>query len=335
MILRAGTRANVCLRCQHHLSQLPRSASAVRQLPPRQARHLHDEAPAEAQPEPELPSRTNRDEVPNDDKPAFTIRRIAYEPQTEGPSTKHVDITDNEVRRRLGLANVAKRVSPLPEGRKHGHMGLVKKEKLGSSRFTSLGKESEVIVLKNAGLRYHFAGNRYEPYEKLHEPVDILKTLDSERGLIDQAQVNRNIDELRPSGEGQVSWEDFQAVEKELNGGFTTTQLSAYIAAQKEQRDEGKRIYQYDLDQTEKQQGSSKAVVSDWMPGRSDENAPFQISWLRGYVADESFTQKQKLVVLLMRQCWNLEVVEVIHGPGELEIYVPGQELELLVRGFS
>lgn len=222
------------------------------------------------------------------------------------------------------------RLKAASRNRRHGLQGTFDKERIEDPKITSLGSPTEVILLRQRGIRYTHKLPRFEP-RLTPEPVNILQRLNSERGLVDEKQVMENLDSLRPDVYHKLTdWDAFRAMEKQLSEGFSTSQLSRYIDSQKTAQLSPKALFE-----SGEGLGGAKtdARVSAWMPGTSDDSNTFISSWLRGYIAEDSFTRKQKVVVLLMRQCWNLEVDEVTKQRGEVEIYLPIKTLDSLVVG--
>ncbi|KAI9732045.1 MAG: hypothetical protein M1818_007640 [Claussenomyces sp. TS43310] len=241
------------------------------------------------------------------------------------------------VRSRLKTADSEEeRWREFPLGKLHGFKEHALGENVQELNVDSLGKPAEVIVLKQAGIRYSYPKPHVTELDQI-EPVDILARLDSERGLADQAEVSNNIDELIPDIGKSISWEDFKDIEKQLIDGFTAAQLARYIASHDaaNTRNTTIEINEQSGSLTHKEELPDSPIirVSLWMPGVSETGAQFHESSVRGYVSDIAFTQKQRLVVQLMRQCWQLEVQEVAESLGELEVQVRSRELELLING--
>ena len=66
------------------------------------------------------------------------------------------------------------------------------------------------------------------------------------------------------------------------------------------------------------------------MPQVSMTGDDFEETLLRGYDS-EAYTPKQRLALMLMRQCWQLEVHEIAESLGEVELEVASTDLELLI----
>jgi hypothetical protein len=218
-----------------------------------------------------------------------------------------------------------KAVTEYPLGRLHGFRGHRLREKRAELSIDSLGKPAEVIVLRDTG----FHSNPRPEIEELKAPekVDILTQLDAERGLITQADVEKNIEEFKPKTK-TISWEDLQQIQRQLVTGFTTSQLIKYSNAfgRWQNREE---VEEHEVS-TRKASVGAIMRKTEWVPGISETGDEFDESALRGY-GSEAFTPKQRLVLLLLRQCWQVEVQEVIESIGEVELEIRGTELELLI----
>lgn len=245
---------------------------------------------------------------------------VPKEPVTHDidPITKKEVPTRDWVYKRLPLHKP--KVSQYPLGRLHVRRKL--REKAVPLGLETLGSEARVIVLRDADVQF---SPRPEMEALEGEPVDILARLDAERGLIGQAEVEQNIEELRPDEDKRVvTWEELKAVEQQLLSGFTTNQLVRYIG----------NFEQQQKAQRAREDGQAEGFVRKtlWMPGISDTGDHFEESLMRGYGSD-AFTSKQRLVLQLLRHCWQLEVRELVDTIGEVEVEIRPMELELLIKG--
>ncbi len=217
-----------------------------------------------------------------------------------------------------------KAITEHPLGRLYGFRGHKLREKRAELNVDSLGAPAEVIVLRDAG----FYSNRPREIEELKatEKVDILAQLDAERGLITQADVEKNIEKFRPKTK-TISLVELQQLQRELVSGFTTSQLIKYLDTH------GRRQKKEDEEHIiGTRQEYPRAVIrrTQWMPRTSETGVEFEESSLRGYDS-EAFTPKQRLVLVLLRQIWQLEAQEIVDSIGELEVEISGTELELLI----
>jgi len=217
-----------------------------------------------------------------------------------------------------------KTVTEHPLGRLHGFRGHRLREKRAELNIESLGAPAEVIVLREAG--FHSNPRREIEELKVAEKVDILKQLDAERGLITQADVEKNIEEFKPKTK-TISWDELQQIQRQLVSGFTISQLIKYSDAYGRRQKNSDKYHEV---------GTRKSAIgaiirkTEWVPGISETGNEFEASALRGYDS-EAFTNKQRLVLLLLRQCWQVEAQEVVESIGEIELEVCATELELLI----
>jgi len=313
MISRGTSGTHVCWRCQLRLPEsLPTNSVSLPPLrPPRGARLQHDDA--------------------------WTVRvetSSTLAQSSEGSRNDHVEgisRTPTRIKQTWGIKGPGawhplrkKAVTEHPLGRLHGFRGHRLREKRAELNIDSLGKPAEVIVLRDAG----FHSNPRPEIEELKaiEKVDILTQLDSEKGLITQADVEKNIEEFKPKTK-IISWDELQKLQRQLVSGFTTSQLIKYSDAH------GRRLKKRNEEPELDTRNDSIGVIrrrTEWAPGISETGDKFEESTLRGYDS-EAFTHKQRLVLLLLRQCWQLEAQEVVESIGEVELGVRSIELELLI----
>lgn len=275
--------------------------------------------------------------------------------QLQGVRQEHSDSQDAApnrllIRRTLSKSELpAGKLSEFPLDLSRTFQGHVLRERSEELDVDALGRRSTVFVLSNSGVRVR-RPRIYEEEPKA-EHLDILAQLDSERGLVGQDEVHRNIEELKPGPDIQtLTGDEFRDLEKRLHDGFTITQLAKYVASVSPRRtvsnieasiQEG-RVSQPEDSDLEKVQNldvgdgitGTTIRVSAWMPGISETGDDFEESYLRGYV-HSSFTQKQRLLTQLLRQCWHLEIKEIGEDIGEIEIELPDIELELLLSKYN
>jgi len=283
------------LRCQLRLSKQFSLASGIsaRLRVPRGARKIHDEAASEPFKE--------RDKV----------HRIR---------TSESD--QNSGYQRLTVRPAVNRLSKLPLGKLYGFKGHQLRQQQQALDVDTLGKRSEIILLKDSGLRYDAPPEMDEVSAK---KVDILARVKAERGLPSLKEINNNINSFRPETP-IISAKYFKAVEQELNEGFTMWQLRKYIQGYLPSCDSMSQPL--DLSQ------NLSFKTSGWLPGVSASPDVFYDDPLRGFIS-EAYTPKQRLVLLLLRQCWGLEVTEISESIGEVELSVDRLKLELLISKYG
>lgn len=316
MILRRTLGAHICLRCQLRLLKRAALSNSILPTYAQQARGIRQQQ-NEAWPETLDSSEPTSPlaEVPTEAAESEVKKRQASERKR---------IRQDTVYKRLPLAN--DRLTEHPLGRLHGFRGRKVREQAVGLGVDTLGTEAKVIVLRDAGVHY---SPRPEIEElKGGEAVDILAQLDAERGLIGQGEVEKNIDELKPKDpQKPITWDELQVIEQQLVNGFTVSQLVRYIGSFEVRQ---KTKIPSNVGKTQRECQGPIIEETNWMPGISENGEEFDKSLLRGYGSD-AFTPKQRLVVQLLRQCWHLEVREVIESTGEVELKMGSAELELLL----
>ncbi|KAL2069311.1 hypothetical protein VTL71DRAFT_15649 [Oculimacula yallundae] len=212
-------------------------------------------------------------------------------------------------------------------GRLYGHRGLQMQENRESLKNTTLGDPADVIVLRDSIISLYGAGGLRNMEAMEPEHIDILDKLEEERGLVGQKEVEGNIDELRPTNKRQT-WEQFNELVNALQEGFTIPQLQRYI-----HNFEGRREPEPPQQEWASVKKTTRILsVTPWLPGVSEIMEYFESDPLRGYFLS-SHTTKQRTAVQLLRECWMLEMPELVDGIGQFEIKVKKEDLELLLAG--
>lgn len=313
MISRGASGTHVCWRCQLHLSKsLPANSAPAPHLRRLQgARQRHNDAwsgsveTSSTLFQNQESSRNDGDEsIPQ--APTKTKRTRRF----RGPGARH------PLRKTV--------ITEHPLGRLHGFRSHRLREKRAELNIDSLGTPAEVIILRDAG--FHSNPQPEIKELKVAEKVDILTRLDAERGLITQAEIEKNIEELKPKTK-TISWDELQQIQRQLVSGFTISQLIKYSHAYGLRKKKGDEEHEFGA-----RKESTGAIIrkTEWLPGVSETGDEFDEIALRGYDS-EAFTYKQRLVLMLLRQCWQVEAQEVTESIGEVELEVRGTELELLI----
>ncbi|EKD14497.1 uncharacterized protein L3040_000024 [Drepanopeziza brunnea f. sp. 'multigermtubi'] len=210
--------------------------------------------------------------------------------------------------------------------RLHGYRGLKKQEFKETLKHNSLGDTAKVIVLRDSIVNWYELDSKHlEPQEAAH--IDILGQLAEERGLAGWAEVEKNIDEFRPASERQT-WDEINELVQALQEGFTSGQLQKYIENFKGRREPEAPERPWTTIRTD----ARILQVTPWLPGVSEIQDHFDNDPLRGYFL-ESHTAKQRLTLRLLRECWMLELPELVDGIGQFEIQVSYEDLDLLLLG--
>lgn len=210
----------------------------------------------------------------------------------------------------------------------------------------SLGKAAEVIVLRD-GRQWT---RRARPVEASSEKVtdDGLNMEDflNEQDLLSLDDVLKNIHGLKPERQ-IVSAREYKSLFNTLLSGFTILQLEKYVVWHREQP-----ILETIKDDVfgeaeNPSEGSSTAAEvlpkrrqyawmteeAHWTPhvDGAVEEAHYPLA---GYIT-RSMPPKQRLVVQLMRECWNISIQELLDGSGRLDIRVRDLEFKILTREYN
>lgn len=215
----------------------------------------------------------------------------------------------------------------IAQGKLRGHRGIFQREDLEELRgATALGDQAKVIVLRDSIFRkYVLDTQEIKTVRPKH--IDILGTLAEERGLVGEDEVMQNIDAFRPrEADGIQDWDELNKLTHALEQGFTTTQLEKYIKNFKNKREIEKppEIWKAN-DNT-----SAITRITPWLPGISAVEDHFDNDPLREYYL-QSHTPKQVLALRLLRECWMLELPELVDGIGQFEIRLRNGDLDLLL----
>jgi hypothetical protein len=289
MITRPASRSHICLSCRRSLAKRKYPAAY------RVAQQSTASSPQQPSPEP-------RDNTHPPDNGNVVRRDFG-----SGPKVSHQSLSHQ------------------PLGRLHGHRGVKLRENLESLQTTSLGEEANVIVLRDSMIKVYEQRDTLEDQQAEH--IDILSQLADERGLVGKEEVNSNIDAFRPkTGEAPEDWDDINNLVRELQDGFTITQLERYI-----ENFEGKRE---PIDPPEEwvnnEDTASILAITPWQPGVSDITDHFDNDPLRGYFL-ESHTSKQRVILRLLRECWMVELPELEEGLGQFEMKINLDDLVVLL----
>ncbi|KAH8597711.1 mitochondrial inner-membrane-bound regulator-domain-containing protein [Bisporella sp. PMI_857] len=217
-------------------------------------------------------------------------------------------------------------LSHRPMQRVFGHTGTLKRQTHEHLDVESLGEASDVIILKDSKVTYYkpklFA--KVETTDGKMAPGDILEALAKERGLVGHEQVYKNIQAFRPEeGKEPKSWEEFNELVQKLQSSFTKAQLNRYMKVMGEKKGQDDRS-------NKPEQGPFLFRVSPWIPQIAESPQTDNNHSINTY-APISYTAKQKLVLTLLRNLWNLDVTELEQGIGEFEVELRPRDFELLL----
>lgn len=241
------------------------------------------------------------------------------------------------------IGKVDRSTSRRKKEHRRGDMLLVEDaSKLG---IESLGKAAEVIVLRD-GRQWE---RRALPVAASSEGTtdDGLKIEDwlEEQDVLSLDEVLQNIHGLRPERR-IVSAREYKSLFNTLFDGFTISQLEKYVVWHREQpiletiKDEifgetktpgGEPAMPADVPQ-EHRHYAWMTEEAHWTPyvDGAVEDAQYPLA---GYIM-KSMPPKQRLVVQLMRECWDVSIQELLNGNGRIDIRVRDLEFRLLTRKY-
>ena len=209
-----------------------------------------------------------------------------------------------------------------PEERLWGFRGPMLSEDSEHLNVDVLGKPADVVVLRESKLSM-YRRKKFTKELKTEEPIDIMKTLEKERGIPAEKEVLDNIDGLKPPpGKEPQLWTEWNNLIRVVEKGFTVSQLTRYLALRKQEKKPAESP----------QLSLSKHVrkITQWMPGTNEPSHFFNDNSSRRYMK-ASFTFKQNLALKILRECWKLELPEVRDGLGQQEINLDGSAFNLLI----
>ena len=200
---------------------------------------------------------------------------------------------------------------------------LAKKEALP---IEILGKPGAAIILRERGAIKRGDLEQLEAEELPETNGRLAESLENESADPGGDDALVNIHNMKPRESQMLSESEFVALKDALMQGFTRAQLESYIsefdsaAEQLEQREHQSRVPRppWVLEQRE------------WRPIAADS---FEAKGgkLQGYVA-KSTTPKERVVLQLMRECWDVTCQTVLEGQGYLEAKLRDTEFALLTR---
>lgn len=167
-----------------------------------------------------------------------------------------------------------------------------------------------------------------------------------EQDVLSLDDVVKNIHGLKPERQ-IVSAREFKSLFSTLLNGFTILQLEKYVVWHREQS-----ILERIKDEVfgENETPSEEATIpEDVLPKRQEyawmteqahwtpyvDGAVEEVQYpLAGYIM-KNMPPKQRLVVQLMRECWDISIQELLDGNGRVDIRVRDLEFKLLTREYS
>ncbi|KAI0130106.1 mitochondrial inner-membrane-bound regulator-domain-containing protein [Xylariales sp. AK1849] len=214
-------------------------------------------------------------------------------------------------------------------------------ESLGSDM---LGKPAYAIVMRDGGVyqkRKNVGANDTAGDMEERKLLDIEAILDSQLKPPTNSEVRDNINELRPESEIYLPVKEFRRIQHALEEGFLKSQLSDYIESFK--ANNGANTSTSAASESTSDPYDTEDLVlkykwikklSPWIPLGADGEAITETTdrHLHGYLTP-SAGPKERLAVRVMRECWGLQMEELMSGLGEVKITLRSHEFILLMRG--
>ncbi|CAA9959040.1 SLS domain containing protein [Pyrenophora teres f. maculata] len=207
-----------------------------------------------------------------------------------------------------------------------------------------LGDDAEILVLKEMSDLEHYEKTPQEPEPvEPDEPVevpDIESALQNEGKAVEPEDIYQQVMSLCPANNGDpnephyVKQTKFLKLKRVLMNGFTQNQLMVFYSVAKNIQQ--KKVNKGVLDSIKRDSSDPNQPVerSEWQPGTTKvtERLPgvdrhVKVMGWRRYVS------KQLLVDRILRDAWNLVLLEEIEAPGEIEFFLRPWQLDLLNSG--
>ncbi|EUC31937.1 hypothetical protein COCCADRAFT_99951 [Bipolaris zeicola 26-R-13] len=299
MLAPRASSAFVCLRCEAQIAR--RRLPAVPRRIPRAtfsaSARLHDDG-AET-----------KDAVSELDSPKFKITKVV-EPL-------------NRVRRRKGK--------------------IIKETTTSLGGIKQLGDQADILVLRELGDVLAEKGDEEPETIESSDPVqvpDIFASLQQEGKAVTPEEIYQQIGSLRPTQHGDpnephyVKQTTFLKLKNLLMDGFTQQQLMTFYSVAKNIK--RGQVNQGVIDSLKRDEDDPKLPVerSEWQPGTTsitqrlpgvDRHVKI-MGWRKN-------VSKQLLVDRILRDQWNLVLLEEIEKPGELELFLKPWQMTLLTVG--
>lgn len=206
----------------------------------------------------------------------------------------------------------------------------------------ALGKDAEILVLQEVG----GVPKRSDPSEvpqletsEGETASSILASLEAQAAKVGQEEINQQLESLRPKthttpGDPHyINQATFRRLTKTLSSGFTVNQLSRYFAVAKGVR--RSLIKEEVLDDLRRTQGGGKRLITrtQWYPGTTplSRRLPGVAAVPKGPKSRP--LSKPVLVDQILRNAWNIVLLEEIEAPGEIELALKPWQFALLNAG--
>jgi hypothetical protein len=205
-----------------------------------------------------------------------------------------------------------------------------------------LGDEADILVLKEVGDQNADKPEdepEIEPFEPVEVP-DIVASLQQEGKAVAPEEIYEQVESLRPENDAEpgephhVKQATFVKLKKLLMTSFTQQQLMVFYSIAKNIRHD--KVNKGVLASITREKGDPRRAVerSEWQPGTTSITQ--RLPGLDRYVKIKGYTKnvsKQLLVDRILRDAWNLVLLEEIEAPGELEFFLKPWQIALLKVG--
>lgn len=241
---------------------------------------------------------------------------------------------------------LVRRIGKAARKKEHRRGDMVLVEDASKLGVWTLGKAAEVIVLRD-GRQWERKAPPVEASseEAMENGLKVEDFLD-EQDVLSLDDVVKNIHGLKPERQ-IVSAREFKTLFRTLFDGFTILQLEKYVVWHREQSIL-ERIKD-DVFGGDEAPSEEPTIPEDVLPKRREcawmteqahwtpyvdgavEEAQYPLA---GYIM-KSMPPKQRLVIQLMRECWDVSIQELLDGNGRVDIRVRDLEFKLLTREYS
>ena len=163
---------------------------------------------------------------------------------------------------------------------------------------------------------------------------DLAESLNAERGPVDMKMVMKNLDGLRPPPSRQVmSRENYELLTISVRNGFTTAQLACYVKDWMVAQRTGDHIKPFAVAAPPQSRSdpSSAVVLVPWKAGVTPFAAGHMLSTKADLGGRQRRSPKDRLVLRLLRDCWEIRTLEDDEQVGQLQLILPSVELSLLL----
>lgn len=271
--------------------------------------------------------------------PAYT-RRISH--ANFSTSARRRDGADEleaeaQAQAQQSALRITKEVQPLNRlRRRKGKVIRETSARLGGIK--RLGDDAEILVLREVADATPEEPAMPPQKATLPEAPNIHVSFQEDRDLTPE-EIHKQIESLRPKTHTDpdephyVTQTTFVKLVRLLTDGFTQQQLAAFYSVAK--NIEEKKIYRDVIRGLKGETGTIRRPVerTDWQPGVTSIHQRLPGLDLSSFRLRRKALSKQLLVDRILRDVWNLVLLEEIEAPGELELLLKPWQITLLNAG--